>query len=401
MTEASNSTEQRRPALDGVRVLDWTRLVPGAFAAALLGDLGADVIKIEEPQRGDYLRWIAPQGEATSCAFLALGRNRRSLGLDTRTVQGREVLNRLVEQADVLLESFRPGVLAAQGLGPEDLRARNPRLVVCSLSGFGANGPLQSKAAHDLNYQALGGSLDPYLWGGDRPRPTGVLVADLGGALYSVLSVLAALYARARDGEGQSVDLGLFDSLLSLTAMTAAKDLIQQQPYGVGEYRLSGLDPAYDVYPTADGQFVALGAVEPKFWEAFCQAVGEPELAAWRWEAEQRPALRERLTEVFRTRTRDEWAAFAEEGDYCLSAVLAAGEALDTQQVAERELLGEIDHPQEGRIRQFCFPAKLSATPAALHRPPPLLGEHTDEILAEAGFSREEIEAFRQDEVIR
>ena len=383
--------------LEGLTVLDLTRLLPGGFCSLLLSDFGADVIKVEDTGMGDYIRWSPPYYEgaepsARGALFLALNRGKRSMRLDLKTEAGKEVLLRLAQDADVLLESFRPGVLDRLGVGYERLREQNRGLVYCAISGYGQDGPNRGRSGHDMNYLGLGGILGLT---GERDGPpvqASAQIADLGGgALMAVAGILIALRERERSGEGQLVDCSMFDGALSWLAMLAAETFATGRAPKRGEVGLAGRYNCYRPYECADG-WVTLGALEPKFWSAWCDGVGRPDLGAHAFDPPGSES-HQAVSAVFRQRTREQWRAFASEHDCCLEPVLELDEALDSELVAAREMVVELAQPGADRpVKLLGVPIKLSRTPGdATRAPGPALGEHTDEVLAAAGFSPAEI----------
>jgi alpha-methylacyl-CoA racemase len=378
--------------LEGVRVLDLSRLLPGGFCSLLLADFGADVVKVEDTGMGDYVRWSPPQYEgadpsAGSALFLALNRGKRSIRLNLKTEEGREVLLRLARDADVLLESFRPGVLDRLGVGPDRLREENPGLVVCAITGYGQDGPFRDRAGHDMNYLGRIGLLGLTGDAGGAPVSAAGQIADLGGgALMAAFGVLAALRERDRSGEGQVVDVSMADGALSWLAMTAAAYFADGRVPRRGEEALNGGLLCYRPYRCADG-WVTMGALEPKFWQAFCRGVGREDLVERQFERPGSPAHAE-VEEVFLSRTRDEWTAFGDEHDCCLEPVLDLDEALDSELVRARGMVAGLDQPGVAEpVRLLGVPVKLGRTPGDPNRRPgPALGEHTAEVLRDAGY---------------
>jgi crotonobetainyl-CoA:carnitine CoA-transferase CaiB-like acyl-CoA transferase len=392
--------------LEGIRVLDLSRLLPGGFCSLLLADFGADVLKVEDTGMGDYIRWSPPYYEgahetAKSALFLSLNRNKRSIRLDLKNERGREALLRLVREYDVVLESFRPGVLDRLGVGYERMREENPGIVYCAISGYGQDGPKRDASGHDMNYLGLIGLLGLTGESGGEPVQAAGQIADLGGgALMAAFGILAALRERdgggpgsdvAGSGEGQLVDVSMADGALSWLAMVAATYFADGNVPRRGELPLAGSLICYRPYECADG-WVTLGALEPKFWQGFCRGVGREELIAAQFE---RPgsAAHEQVKEIFKGRTRDQWEAFARENDCCLEPVLELDEALDSELLGAREMVVEIDQPgAERAVRLLGVPVKLGRTPGDHARlPGPALGEHTEEVLRAAGYSAQEV----------
>jgi alpha-methylacyl-CoA racemase len=386
--------------LEGLRVLDLTRLLPGGFCSMLLADFGADVIKVEDTGLGDYVRWAPPfyegvEASAGSALFLSLNRGKRSIRIDLKSDPGKDVLLRLVRDADVLLESFRPGVLDRLGVGYERLKAENERLVYGAITGYGQDGPGRDRSGHDLNYLGLNGILGLSGEADGPPVSSSAQIADLGGgALMAVVGVLIALRERDRSGQGQLVDCSMFDGSLSLLAMLAGELLAGGPVPRRGGLRLAGGIVCYRPYRCADG-YVTLGALEPKFWAAFCRGVGREDLAEHAFDPPGSDTHHV-LEAIFAERTREQWRAFAAEYDCCLEPVLDLDEALDSDLVAARDMVVDLDQPGAERpVRLLGLPFKLSRTPGDPGRAPgPVLGEHTREVLAAAGYSDAEVEAL-------
>jgi alpha-methylacyl-CoA racemase len=382
-------------ALEGVRVLDLSRLLPGGFCSLLLADFGAEVLKVEDTGMGDYIRWSPPYHEgaddsAKSAIFLALNRGKRSIRLDLKSDGGREVLLRLVREYDVVLESFRPGVMERLGVGYERLRDENPGLVYCAITGYGQDGPYTARSGHDMNYLGLNGLLGLTGEAGGAPVQAAGQIADLGGgALMGAFGILAALRERERSGEGQLVDVSMFDGSLAWLALVAARYLCDGEVPRRGDLELAGRLICYRPYACKDG-WVTLGALEPKFWQAWCSGVGREDLAERQFDAPGSEAHAQ-VEAIFLERTREEWRRFASEHDCCLEPVLELDEALDSELVRAREMVVRLDQPGAGGVGLLGVPVKLSRTPGAPAGPGPALGEHTAEVLASLGYSAEEI----------
>ncbi len=388
--------------LEGLKVLDLSRLLPGGFCSLMLADFGADVIKVEDTGMGDYVRWSPPYYEgadetARSALFLSLNRGKRSIRLDLKSERGKQVLLRLVREADVLLESFRPGVLDRLGVGYERLREENPGLVYCAITGYGQDGPNRGRSGHDMNYLGLNGVLGLTGDADGPPAQSGAQIADVGGGgLMGVIGILVALRERERSGQGQLVDCSMFDGALSWLAMVAAAAFASGRADRRGENMLAGAIICYRPYRCADG-YVTLGALEPKFWNAFCQGVGRDDLRDHAFDRPGSDAHRE-VEAIFARRTREQWHRFACENDCCLEPVLDLDEVLESELVRAREMVIELVQPgAEQTVKLLGMPIKLSRTPGDPTRAPgPALGDHTEEVLAEAGFSAEEIAALTE-----
>lgn len=383
-------------ALEGIRVLDLSRLLPGGFCSLLLADFGAEVLKVEDTGLGDYIRWSPPfyegaEDSAKSALYLALNRGKRSIRLNLKEERGRELLVELVREYDVLLESFRPGVLDRLGVGYERLRQENPRLVYCAITGYGQDGPYRDRAGHDMNYLGLVGLLGLT---GERDGPpvqSAGQIADIGGgALMAAFGILAALRERDRSGEGQLVDVSMAHGALSWLAMVAGRYFADGVPPRRGGLELAGGLICYRPYACRDG-WVTLGALEPKFWQAWCRGVGREDLIEKQFEAPGSEAHAE-VERIFLERTREEWQRFASEHDCCLEPVLELEEALDSELVRAREMVVELEQPGvEGGVRQLGVPVKLGRTPGGPAGPAPVLGADTHAVLSSLGYSAEEI----------
>ena len=397
--------------LSGVRVLDLSRLLPGGFCSLLLADFGADVLKVEDTGAGDYIRWAPPYYEgaedsAKSSLFLSLNRNKRSIRIDLKNEAGREVLLRLVRQYDVVLESFRPGVLDRLGVGYERMREVNPGIVYCAITGYGQTGPKRNASGHDMNYLGLIGLLGLSGEKDGPPVQAAGQIADLGGgALMAAFGILAALRerdgtpggggdssgARTGSGEGQMVDVSMADGALSWLAMVAGQYFADGVVPRRGEQMLAGSVVCYRPYECADG-WVTLGALEPKFWQAWCRGVEREDLIERQFEKPGSDAHAQ-VIEIFKGRTRAQWTQFATEHDCCLEPVLDVDEALASDLVGEREMVVTLDQPgvPDG-VRQLGIPVKLDRTPGEHNRlPGPGLGEHTEQVLRAAGYSDEQV----------
>ncbi len=378
--------------LKGIKVLDLSRLLPGPFASLVLADLGAQVDKIEDVVGGDYLRHMPPQVGDQSSIFLSINRNKRSASLDLKKPAGKRALLALVKNYDVVIDQFRPQVLDRLGLSHATLREANPRLIVCALTGYGQDGPLSLRAGHDINYLARAGILGFQGPPGAPPAMPGFQLADIGGALWSVIGILAALAERARTGEGSVVDISMMEAAMGFGAVGFGMMTGGESPRR-GDEALTGAIAPYGIYATKDDRAVSLGALEPKFWTAFCAGVGmDAEMSAL-MPGPHQIALKTRVAEIFRSRTLADWITFGREVDCCLEPVLLPEEIQTDPHVVSREVFFDLPSPW-GDLLQM----RLPITPRGMeHRAPPKQGEHTDAILREAGLSDDEIALMRAD----
>lgn len=381
--------------LEGVRVLDLSRLLPGPFASLVLADMGAAVDKVEDPGGGDYLRHMPPLVGGESTAFLALNRGKRSMVLDLKKPGAKAAMLDMVARYDVLLEQFRPGVLDRLGLPHDALLAKNPRLVVCAITGYGQDGPLAKRAGHDINYLARGGVLGFQGPAGQPPAVPGFQLADVSGALYAVIGILGALRQRDATGKGGFVDVSMLESAMGF-ALSGFGQVFGGETPTRGQGPLTGGIAPYRTYATKDAKYMSLGALEPKFWLTFCAQVGlEPEMGAL-IPGPHQAELQAKVEAIFAQRTRAEWEDFAAAHDVCLEPVLEPTELPRDPHAVARGLFIDVDTPA-GKSTQL----RLPVTPRGKHHaPPPRQGEHTEAILREAGLDEARIEALRAEGVI-
>lgn len=377
-------------ALAGVRVLDLSRLLPGPYCSMILADHGAEVIAIENRKFQD-----------DGLFFEQLYRNKRHMSLNLKNPKGKEVFLRLVEEADVVLEGFRPGAVDRLGVDYETLKKINPALIYCSISGYGQTGPKRYQAGHDVNYLSTAGVLN--LIGEELGAPTipAVQIADiLGGAMQAAVGILMALYSRERSGQGQYIDISMTEGVLGLLTLPQ----FFQQSAGEEPVRsattLSHKFACYNTYRTLDHRYVAIGAVENRFWQRLCDHLGRPEYAPLQYEQEHRLELINWLRETFAQKTLVQWDAELSDLDVCFSAVATIDEVLDSPLFRERRMV-HLYPGQNGKLCQsFASPVKLSETPAQIRSSPAAFGQHTQEILRELGYSNTMIDEFSETGVV-
>jgi crotonobetainyl-CoA:carnitine CoA-transferase CaiB-like acyl-CoA transferase len=384
--------------LTGLKMLDLSRLLPGPYCSLLLADLGMEVLKVEDPEQGDYTRAIGPIRKKDSAIFLALNRNKKSIKLNLKITEGKEIFYRLIQFYDIVLESFRPGVMDRLGIGYQELKKRNPHIILCSLSGYGQDGPYQARSGHDINYIGLGGVLEITGVKNGDPTLPGVQIADIGGGgMMAAIAILAAAVHREKTGEGELLDISMMDSVVSWLSVHAGKYFMDGEPLKRGDMPLTGRYACYQVYATKDGKYMSLGALEPKFWKNFCQAVGRGDLTDKQSiEGAERLRIIGEIQNLFRKKTQEEWVGFFEKVDACCEPILTFEQVFEHPQVLHRKMVMEVNHPVEGNIRQLGNPIKSSRFPFEVRTPSPGWGEHTVEVLKATGFSEEEINHFKE-----
>jgi crotonobetainyl-CoA:carnitine CoA-transferase CaiB-like acyl-CoA transferase len=377
-------------ALSRFRMLDLSRQLPGPYCSMLLADLGMDVLAVYSPND--------PMG----MGIPLLARNKRSLSLNLKAPEGREIFQRLARDADVVLEGSRPGAAARLGVDYATLSALNPRLVYCSISGYGQDGPYRDRVGHDVNYLGFAGVADVIGTAGGPPALSGVQIADIGGgALMAAVGILSALWAREETGRGQFVDIAMMDGAFAWQVINVFRYLLEGTEPKRGDTLLTGHHPCYAVYETRDGRHVTVGALEPHFWRTLCERLGMPELAPQQFaEGAEREEMFRRLQARFRERTMAEWVAELADLDICFGPVATLAEAIDDPQVRHRGMMLETEDARGVRRRTIGNPIKLTDTPPSLRTPPPSLGEHTDAVLTGLGYSPGDVAALRERGVV-
>ncbi|MFC6297365.1 CoA transferase [Pseudomonas sp. CCM 7893] len=389
--------------LASLKVLDFSTLLPGPFASLLLADMGAEVLRIESPTRMDLLRVLPPHDHGVSASHAYLNRNKRSLALDLKQAEAVEIVRQLVKDHDIVLEQFRPGVMERLGLGYEALKAINPKLIYVSITGYGQTGPYKDRAGHDINYLALSGVASYTGRRDSGPLPLGVQLADVGGgSLHAVIGLLAAVIARQQSGVGQYLDVSMTDCAFSFNAMAGAGYLAcgvepewENQVLNGGSF--------YDYYRSRDGRWLSVGSLEPAFMQQLCAALGRPELAAQGLspKPEQQKALKQQLQIEFEKRSFAELCALFAAADACVEPVLSLSEALEHPQLKAREVVSQVPRGDGSTQAQMACPLKFSQGLPAPRHIGAAVGAHSDEVLAELGFSARRIDELRRAKVIK
>jgi crotonobetainyl-CoA:carnitine CoA-transferase CaiB-like acyl-CoA transferase len=391
--------------LEGIKILDLSRLAPGPFCSMLLGDMGADVLLIEAPEGGKLAPAIAGarnQDLEKAAAFNTMSRNKRSMVLNLREPDAREIFYKLADDADVVLEGFRPGVVKRLGVDYETLHARNERIVYCSLSGFGQTGPYSQLVGHDINYISVAGALGMIGWPDTPPAIPMNIIADFaGGGLHAAFGILVALMARERSGKGQYVDIAMSDGVMYLLASLTGSVFAGGASPTRGGTILNGSVPHYNVYECADGGWISIGSLEPHFFVNLCKTLGREDFIPHQWDSSKREEIAEFFRARFKTKTRDEWFAILSQSDICAGPVYSLEEALNDAHNRARNMVVEVDHPTLGKVKQLGIGTKLSETPGAVRSTAPLAGQHTDDVLQSLGYDEAAVSALRERGVVQ
>jgi crotonobetainyl-CoA:carnitine CoA-transferase CaiB-like acyl-CoA transferase len=370
--------------LSGIRVLDLTRLLPGAFCTMILADLGAEVVKVEEPSMGDYIRYMPPLVNGVSIYHIMLNRNKKSVALNLKDEGGRKAFLKLAGSADVIVEGFRPGVVRRLGVDYDTVKRINPGIIYCSITGYGQNSSYAGKAGHDINYISLAGILSiSQKTGEDVPAIPPVQIADLSGGVIASLSILAALIQRGRTGRGAYIDISMTDTSLLWNIMNIAACVALSKQPSEEDLVLNGSYGCYRVYETGDGRYISVGALESKFWSSLCEALGLKDLTSKQYSRGERVKVIDEMKKTFKSKTQSELLKTLENVDTCIAPVLNIPEALNSSYVKERGLIVEVNHPKAGRVKILLSPIKISGLSLDIRLHAPELGEHNSEILHE------------------
>lgn len=389
--------------LEGIKVLDLSTMLPGPLCTMIMADFGAEVIRVEPTKGGDLWRNSLPLVNGLGHPYMQVNRNKKSMDLNLKSDEGKAIFYRMVKDADVVIEQYRPGVADRLGIGYQKIREINPKIVYCSLSGYGQDGPYSQKAGHDINYVSYAGILGLTVRKGQVPTIPSVQIADIGGgALYAAISILIALRGVDQNGTGQYIDVSMLDGAMSWMPFLASSYLangVAMEPNG---NILIGQLACYEVYETKDGRFLSLGSVELHLWEKFCELIGKPEYVAWQRDVSRQPEMFAYLRELFKSKSLAEWCEILADVDCCWSPVQTIDEGVEDPQVRHRGMVVELTDPQGeyGTVKVLGSPIKLSDTPAKKGVFPPRKGEHTRECLKSCGYSDEEIAVFEANGVV-
>lgn len=383
-----------KSTFEAIRILDLTRYFPGGYSTQIYADLGAEVIKVEEMSTGDLCRLDLPKMQGFSYYFTALNRNKKSLALNLKSEQGQQIFKRLAEEADVIIENFRPGVTQRLNIDYPAIKEFNPKIIYCSLSGYGQGNPDSLKATHDINFLASSGFLGLKDTGSPLPP---VFFADMAGSMFAALGISLALLNRNTTGEGQYLDVSLFSSFQSWLTLVYSRFHFQENQVKPESFEFAGDALCYNLYKTKDNRFMSIGMVEPKFWQEFCKLTGAEDLIPKQFMLRQNdPEAWEKICNIFAGKTQQEWIEWLQDKDLCMSPVKNLEEAIQDNLVEKRGIIDYVNYPEIGQTLQTGFPLKFSGLSTSLQETtsPPALGRHTEEILQQIGFNPHDIKAL-------
>lgn len=385
--------------LNGLKILDFTTLLPGPFATMMFADMGADVLRVESPTRVDMVKEMTPQIDGLSATHHQLNRSKQSIALDLKTTGAVELVKKLIQEYDIVIEQFRPGVMEKFGLDYETLKKENPKLIYCSITGYGQTGPYKNRAGHDNNFLAISGMLDYSRRKGERPVPQGVQIADLaGGSMHAVIGILAAALKRTETGKGDYIDISMTDTAFSLNAMFGPAYLAEGTEPKAEQLLLNG-GSFYDYYETKDGRYFSVGSLEPPFFKMLCETLEAPELLplGLATELEEQQQLKQALQQKFQEKDFREWQAiFGEDFNGCVEPVLTFKEATEHPQLQAREAVVEVPTTNGETLQQLAFPIKFQHAKPVYKHTGSKLGVHVENVLKEQGISQAQYEAWQQ-----